>query len=636
MNRNTPPISPAQRLLQWSGWSNHLAGYALRTTLASCFALFVGWWLGLEHPQWAAMSVWAASQPQQRGMLVEKCLFRLIGTVVGTIVGVLILYLSHGDILYIALGLTFWVTLCTGAGNLFHGQFGYLTLLSGYTASLVSLINVAQGQNIFELGIDRMLTVLLGVVVATIVGILFNKVSNEERITIRVKQLTRSVLILFTQAIRTPVSSAQVAALMKQAAEIDELLEPHSAGSLRSRRSVHSIRAIIHSNISLLTRLNTKVAMEQLRPIEDELQRLAQVVSEDQQLQTELECIQIIRRRLTDSELIAAFNDLHTALLERLRYKKQGRIKRDSLSHMVVLHRDWVAAKQAMLRTFTVLGTIGLTWYATGSAIGAFVMLGTSVMITLFSTFEAPASMMVRIMIWQCIGLAANLLTKGYFWAGASSELECVIIMLLCILPVIIPQSSTRFSIGAMDYVMIYLILSHIEYPVQFDFATEFSMGLAAISGTFVAYLGFLLIFPTNGLKRSKRIKTAILHDLQRVYQLEWESRKFAFIHARAQHRLLRLIQTDNKRNAMTSEQVAGAANVLTTIQLIGKIKEILAADILTEQQKQRAVRALDHLVMATLNRKGSDELFSPLTGRDEEGYQFLTSLHTEVTCRAG
>jgi hypothetical protein len=52
----------------------------LRTAFAACLALLAAWQLGLEHPQWAAMATWAASQPL-RGQLLEKSFFRVAGTV---------------------------------------------------------------------------------------------------------------------------------------------------------------------------------------------------------------------------------------------------------------------------------------------------------------------------------------------------------------------------------------------------------------------------------------------------------------------------------------------------------------------------------------------------------------------------
>src|SRR5690554_5943688 len=69
--------------------------FAMRTALASGLAMALAWMLGLEHPQWSAMTVWAISQPV-RGMLLEKSLFRGLGTIVGTLFGVVLVLLA-GD-----------------------------------------------------------------------------------------------------------------------------------------------------------------------------------------------------------------------------------------------------------------------------------------------------------------------------------------------------------------------------------------------------------------------------------------------------------------------------------------------------------------------------------------------------------
>src|SRR5690606_41300060 len=71
-------------------------GLGLRTALASCLALLVAWLMGLEHPQWAAMTVWALSQPA-RGMLVEKSLFRALRNLTGTLFAVVPAAVAGGN-----------------------------------------------------------------------------------------------------------------------------------------------------------------------------------------------------------------------------------------------------------------------------------------------------------------------------------------------------------------------------------------------------------------------------------------------------------------------------------------------------------------------------------------------------------
>src|SRR5690606_41903263 len=81
--------------------------FALRTALASGLALMLAWLIGLEHPQWSAMTVWAVSQPV-RGMLGEKSLFRAAGTFVCTGFGIGLVLVADG---YLPL-LVFRLSLC--------------------------------------------------------------------------------------------------------------------------------------------------------------------------------------------------------------------------------------------------------------------------------------------------------------------------------------------------------------------------------------------------------------------------------------------------------------------------------------------------------------------------------------------
>ena len=129
--------------------------FAFRTALACVVALLLAWALGLEHPQWAGMSVWAAAQPT-RGQLIEKSFFRFAGTVSGTIVGVLLVlgFEIHPAILVI--GLALWIAVCTWIGNLQRGFVAYGTVLAGYSASMVALLDTAHPDHVFALGADRL------------------------------------------------------------------------------------------------------------------------------------------------------------------------------------------------------------------------------------------------------------------------------------------------------------------------------------------------------------------------------------------------------------------------------------------------------------------------------------------------
>lgn len=112
--------------------------YALRTAFASCVALLVAWFIGLEHPQWSAMTVWAASQPL-RGQLLEKSFFRFAGTIIGVIVGVILVVIASDRPIVLVIGLALWLGFCAGLGNVQRGFLSYGTMLAGYSAAMVAL-----------------------------------------------------------------------------------------------------------------------------------------------------------------------------------------------------------------------------------------------------------------------------------------------------------------------------------------------------------------------------------------------------------------------------------------------------------------------------------------------------------------
>ena len=139
------------------------------------------------------MTVWAVSQPT-RGLLIEKSFFRALGTLVGTLFGMLLVWGAGDNQLVLVLGLAGWVGLCTGCGNLLSGLNAYGTLLAGYSASLVALLSIANTADIVSLGIDRLLTVLTGVVVALVVGLVLGRGQDKDHLGGSVQQMTVHLL----------------------------------------------------------------------------------------------------------------------------------------------------------------------------------------------------------------------------------------------------------------------------------------------------------------------------------------------------------------------------------------------------------------------------------------------------------
>ncbi|MCR9549408.1 FUSC family protein [Vibrio antiquarius] len=555
-----------QRILVATSFDKGLFRYAVRTTVAAAVALFAAWGMGLEHPQWAAMSVWAVSHSTQtRGTLKEKSLYRIIGTLIGTVVGMLLVYGAKGESLLLVIGLTVWLTFCTGSANIIQGLFSYLVLLSGYTASLVVLLESTQTSGVLNLGIDRFLTVGTGVIVAALIGYLDSKWLDQDVLSIRVKQLTHDVIMVFYELIKQKNCHDRILKLLNEAAEIEAMFDTYGAGSVQSKRSVHTLRAVVYSNVALLTRLYSGVHPSILsnRGYVDSCMQ-----SFTQKQLTIVEEAAVIDKLLTTLKcdvLKNAFEALRNALRQRHTYYQNSMELPLSLIMSSFLQKDWHNSIHAMVRTFVAVSVVGSIWHYTQSSWATFLMLGTSIIVTLFSTFDSPSRVTRGMIIWQMIGFVASLVTQSYLSTSHIAQPYNIIIICLVMALVIIPLSFSRWHSGSMDYSMMFLMLSNLEPSDGFLLAKSLPIGAAAIGGTIAATLAFSFIFPFDRIKRCATMRAKLKRDFERCYTNVAPTSKAKLIHARALHRLLKIIR--NRAQVGSNEAIVEAVLMIGCIQ---------------------------------------------------------------------
>ena len=237
------------------GFDRGRLGYGLRTAGGAAVALWLAWWLGLEHPQWAGMTVWAASQPV-RAHLIEKSLFRGVGTIVGAVFGVLLAALAAragGPPLLVA-GVAVWLGLCAGAGNLLRGFASYGALLAGYSAVMVALLDAGHPEDVVALGLDRTATVLLGVGVALVVGLVFTPEGAEADIPRRLRLAGARILAAIADRLRDgrPADAAALTDLLSELARLDDEIDGEGAGSLAARREARNRREMVMAQVAAI------------------------------------------------------------------------------------------------------------------------------------------------------------------------------------------------------------------------------------------------------------------------------------------------------------------------------------------------------------------------------------------------
>lgn len=549
--------------------------FSLRTALAACAALLVSWAIGLEHPQWSAMTVFAASQPA-RNMLLEKSFFRGVGTVVGTTAGVVLVWVSGGAPAVVVAGLALWVGLCALLGNVLRGLVSYGTLLAGYSAAMVALLETGHPDRVFLLGADRLLTVMTGIVMALVVGLAFTPRDADDPVVERTRHLISRVLRQMASRLRgLPEPLPDTDGLLHEMALVEEGLDPHGAGSLRSRRSARTLRMVLAAQLSALVWLRTTRPLSPMVPVADALLDAAGLLERSA---PPAEVIAAMERAGALASRDPALQDVigrfEAPFRDRLGVN-DDRARRRVRGPRIVLHRDWIAARQAALRSGGILLLLGAVWVMTGWHAGPYLLLGTAVMITLFSTWEDPAWIMGQVLVGQVFGAIGAVLCRWLVWPHAGAEITLVLMLMPFVLLGALPLAHRRTMYGATDYCMILLLLSQPSLPLTGSFGQTLSLALAVVAGPAIALAGFRMIYPADAHRRMRMLMHAMVHELESMAAGSGGGPRAGIWRARLEHRLLRLVRWAEKSGESRFSPAGAGLAVLAAGSAILGLQEL-------------------------------------------------------------
>ena len=146
--------------------------FGIRLWASVCLALYVAFWLQLDHPFWAGTSAAIVCQPRL-GASLRKGWFRMIGTVVGAVtIVVLTGCFPQNRVAFLGF-LALWCGLCAFAATVFRNFASYAAALAGYTAAIIAADNLGPtgGPNadVFLLAVWRASEICIGIACAGIV-----------------------------------------------------------------------------------------------------------------------------------------------------------------------------------------------------------------------------------------------------------------------------------------------------------------------------------------------------------------------------------------------------------------------------------------------------------------------------------
>ena len=237
------------RPLSFAGIPADSWAFGIRVWIAIVVALGAAFWLELEAPSSAAVTVAILALPT-RGQALEKAFFRLLATIIGVAASIAIVgVFSQARDLMLAV-FAGWIGLCVYASGLLDGTRAYAAVLSGYTVAIVAVRQLDAPQIVFQTAVERGAAIGVGVAAVALVNDLLVVPDNHPRIGSQLSAVHHRIRAYAKAIIRGETTDpAMAAGVLRDAAllrsELASLATESSSGPIRSGAARSTVVALV-------------------------------------------------------------------------------------------------------------------------------------------------------------------------------------------------------------------------------------------------------------------------------------------------------------------------------------------------------------------------------------------------------
>jgi len=240
------------------------------TFVAAMTAMYISMRLHLPRPWWVLMAVYVTTQPLA-GALRPKMTYRLMGIVAGAAAAVALVPRLVNSPPALCLALAAWIGLCLylAIQERTPRTFGFM--LAAYTAAIVGFPYLDQPGDIFQIALDRVEEMSLGVICATVAHTVLAPWDPTAALRRRIEGFLADGRLWFAEAFRGEHGFEADHDRRRFAADIAELsiiavhLPPEAVNAAASRRLVGALQ----DQLAVLTPLASAV-QDRLQALRDE------------------------------------------------------------------------------------------------------------------------------------------------------------------------------------------------------------------------------------------------------------------------------------------------------------------------------------------------------------------------------
>lgn len=494
-------------------------GFALRLAFAAWLAFAIAAELHVQNAYWAAMPIWVVAQ-STRGLLLERSILRVVGTLIGAAFGLLVLHLQFGALM-VCLLLGVWVAICSMLTHTLRGVHSYAALMAGMTAAIVAVPSMLGGDSSLSIAIARVECTLIGVVVVTLVTGLFTPQSPRQAFYRRVRHLCADAAALAADVLDGPATNDHARRkrqLLDEISEIDSAARLVSAGSVEGYRRLRHVDRLITSALAVIAAAQSERARHgEPLPSDRELCfRLRALAVNLQRQGGENEAIELGSITATDDagrRLAEVLDDLVGAE-GALRGLPEAADARSFRRKIVYLQpdRDWALA----IRSGAVAGLAAFTAIAlalaTGNHLLGFLGLGVCIYAMVLAAMPVPQQNAPWLMVGAAIGVAVATLYRLFVTPHLGDSVDLVVSIAPFLLIGGFVRASGKTGVLGVEANMSFLMASQAGMPAA---APETILGTsAALLGAAILVGVAHVLVPRRPDDQAKRVAGAIRQDI--------------------------------------------------------------------------------------------------------------------------
>lgn len=245
--------------------------FVIRFCVAIILAWYLSYYLELDKPYWAMMTVNIVSLPSP-GSSIIKLIARLIGTSIGVIAITPIVYMSQYDPWLMSILIALWVGICHYICCCYYGSVSYCFALSGYTSAIIGFATVSSPSSytLFFTSQARFTEITLGLFIVFVLSFIFPSNKDQQVLIQSEQKLHKTLVDILKEGVLTSSSAAQsimknITGFVLQIMNIKVLATQYIFSSTNtSEKGIQAISAIYNSFNTLGSLIMLKIMKEEL------------------------------------------------------------------------------------------------------------------------------------------------------------------------------------------------------------------------------------------------------------------------------------------------------------------------------------------------------------------------------------